>query len=74
MLGGSVSPLVKMYFTDSLGQCGADSHSLNSVSLLHMHFLGSAKERSNKEQTCLCKKCLQPSVLSDVTLYPHMNF
>lgn len=45
MLGGSVPPLVKMYFTDSLGQCGADSHSLNSLSLLHMHFLGSAKER-----------------------------
>lgn len=50
MLGGSVPLLAEMYFTDSFGQCGADFHSLSSLSLLHVHFLGSAKESSNKEQ------------------------
>lgn len=74
MLRGRVPSLVKMYFTDSPRQCGADSHSLNCLPLLHMRFPGSAKDRSNKEQTHLCKKCLHPPVLSDVILYPCKNF
>lgn len=74
MLRGRLPSLVKMYLTDSPRQCSADSHSLNCLSLLHMHFPGSAKDRSNKEQTHLYKKRLHPPVLSDVILYHHKKF